>query len=53
MLSESCYAPDVLLDIEDIVVRKMSLFSNLMEFILSVREIHSQFSSVTQSYLTL
>ena len=53
MLSESCCAPDVLLDTEDIVVRKMSLFSNLMEFILSVREIHSHFSSVTQSYLTL
>ena len=53
MLSESCYAPDVLLDTEDIVVRKMSLFSNLMEFTLSVREIHSQFSSVTQLCLTL
>ena len=53
MFSESCYAPDVLLDTEDIVVSKMSLFSNLMEFTLSAREIHSQFSSVTQSCPTL
>ena len=53
MFSESCYAPDVLLDTEDIVVSKMSLYSNLMEFTLSAREIHSQFSSVTQSCPTL
>ena len=42
MPSESCYAPDVLLDVGDTVVAKTSLFSNLMEFTLAVGEISSK-----------
>lgn len=42
MLSESCYAPDVLLDIGDTVVAKMSMFSSLMQFTLAVGEISSK-----------